>query len=114
MTSGQPRTQEQRLAENEAIFRRANEQLAGRLQEIAPTLESYPFICECGDPHCTQIVNLTLDEYREIRARPDRFLMVPGHDALGEKVVRSAERFEVVEKQGDARRAVDEYDRRHR
>jgi hypothetical protein len=111
--SDSPRTREQRFAENEAVFRRANEQLVERVHEIAPTLEVTPLICECGEPRCTQIIALSSEEYRLVRAHPARFLIVPGHESgHDEKVVGGdGERFSVIEKAGEARRAIDEYER---
>jgi hypothetical protein len=40
-----------------------------------------PFICECSDPTCMEIVRLDVDEYEEVRCHPRRFFSVPDHAA---------------------------------
>jgi hypothetical protein len=93
-------SQEARVAETEATFRRANEALHGRFQELG-TDDLAPFLCECGDDRCTQTIRLTLEEYEEVRGQPGRFVVVPGHEILEvERVVEVGERYEVVEKPG--------------
>jgi hypothetical protein len=93
------KTQEERIGENEALFRRANEQLRVRYDELGLDDELLPFICECGDSRCTDTVTLTLDEYGAIRDHGRHFLIVPGHELLeSERVVEEAIRFSVVEK----------------
>jgi hypothetical protein len=87
-----------RVAENEATFRRANEALFRSFQELGPD-ELAPFLCECGDDRCTQTIRLKLEEYEEVRGQPGRFVVVPGHEILEvERVVEAGERYEVVEK----------------
>lgn len=71
-----------RIAENEVMFRSANEriELEAHLDGILAT--PVPFLCECPDVSCTDTVRLTLEEYEEVREGPSRFLCVPGHQAL--------------------------------
>jgi hypothetical protein len=47
---------------------------------------------------------MTLNEYEDVRAQPTHFLIIRGHiwHPELERVVRETERFEVVEKHGDA------------
>jgi len=40
------------------------------------------FVCEGPDPTCVEIVELILTEYEEVRARPTRFFVLPGHQAV--------------------------------
>ena len=40
-----------------------------------------PFICECSDQECMEIVRLDLEEYEEVREHPRRFFTAPGHAA---------------------------------
>ena len=87
-----------RVAETEATFRRANETLYRRFQELG-SVDLAPFLCECGDDHCTQTIRLNLDEYEDVREQPGRFVIVPGHEILDvERVVEAGERYDVVEK----------------
>jgi hypothetical protein len=44
-----------------------------------------PFICECADATCMEIVHLDTLRYENVRHHPRRFFTVPGHHtaALG-------------------------------
>ncbi|HEY3069222.1 MAG TPA: hypothetical protein VGJ34_02810 [Gaiellaceae bacterium] len=106
-------SRQQRVAENEALFRKVNE----RIEEVNEELGSgslSDFLCECGDDDCTQPVRLTLAEYEEVRAEPTHFVIAPGHDVIGvERVIRETDRFAVVEKfTGEAERIAVETDPR--
>jgi hypothetical protein len=70
-------TREQRLAENEILFRKVNEQIAGA--DTYPTGEQIAFMCECADLTCTQVIRLTVQEYEQLRSNPTRFAVLPGH-----------------------------------
>ena len=104
----------ERRALNEALFRDVNE----RIEETADHFgaERTEFICECGDPNCTDRVPATLAEYERVRAEPTTFLLAPGHDQPDiERVVSERGRFHVVEKvQADVRRTVIRRDPRQR
>ncbi len=87
-----------RVAENESIFRRANEELERRFREIGVD-DLTPFLCECGDARCTKTVRLSLDEYEDVRSRAATFAIVPGHQILvAERVIEEHGRYDVVEK----------------
>jgi hypothetical protein len=90
---------EVRMAKTESLFRDVNERLA----ESAPAeAEETSFVCECGDPECTQRVEAPLEEYEEVRAEATQFLLVPGHeDERVEKVVEQRRRYNVVRKVND-------------
>jgi hypothetical protein len=107
---------EKNVAENEAAFRRANEEIEERAKGLdeSLTLELMPFLCECAERDCTRVIRLTLDEYEAVRAQPTRFAIVPGHesDLEDEEVVSRNERFSVVEKIGEEARIATESDPR--
>src|SRR5262249_40438858 len=44
--------------------------------------QDVPFLCECADPECVEIVRLGLAEYEAIRRNPRRFFNAPGHQAV--------------------------------
>jgi hypothetical protein len=94
----------ERLAENEAIYREANEKIHTRARELA--FEGpIPFICECADDRCRELLRLTFVEYESVRAEPRRFFVVPGHESAAGGAGRVLERREghvVVEKIGRA------------
>ena len=101
---------ERRIAENEATFRRANEELRASFGGYdLPPGQQVPFLCECGDRRCTDVLLLGLDEYEAVRDDPNAFLIVPGHnDKETEQVVSESgaggiandvgDRFDVVRK----------------
>lgn len=107
------RTQE-RVARNDATFREANEGIekAGTKYEV---LDQIPFICECADENCRELLVLSIGEYEEIRQNPRHFLNVPGHvrSAQGAaEVVSDRGRYTIVEKTGLAGEIVERLDPR--
>jgi len=104
---------EARRAQNEATFRTVNEELKGKAEELGLFGEQdTPYICECGDAGCAEVLTLTRAEYEHVRSHPKRFFVVPGHDGPGEHVVDQNETFSVVEKTGAGGRRVEEQDPR--
>jgi hypothetical protein len=93
---------EERRARNEVSFRAANEGIASKAAELGAGDEPVPYLCECPQPTCTDLVFLSLGEYTEIRAHPRRFLARPGHEGsgAGATLVRSADEYCVFEKTG--------------
>ena len=77
---GQPMPSEERAAQNEVLFREANEKLGEKRIELGADGRT-PFLCECSDPKCTQLIHLTLEEYEYIRTRPTWFVAATGHEA---------------------------------
>jgi hypothetical protein len=88
----------QRVAMNEATFRKVNEGMEVG-QDPAGLLT---FICECGRLRCDELIQLTRREYEDIRKHPRRFAILDGHEILeAEKIVERHDRYLVVEKAGD-------------
>lgn len=86
-----------RIGENEAVFREVNE----RIEEIAGTfyLSVLDVICECGDPTCTQRIEITRTEYEAWRHDATLFGVVPGHELPDvEDVVEEREEYVIVKK----------------
>ena len=97
----------ERKARTESAFREVNERIAENAQRF--DAGSTEFICECGDPQCTERVEATIDEYEEVRADGARFLLAPGHgDGSVEELVETRGEFMIVEKVQSAARAVAE------
>ena len=96
----------QRVAMNEATFRRVNEGMeAGQAPEGLLT-----FVCECGRLGCNQLIQLTRDEYERIRASPNTFAIIDGHEIPeAEDVVERAERYIVVSKHDDPEAEIVEH-----
>ncbi len=92
------------MAENEAVFRDANEQIESRADELEFE-DPIPFLCECGDPACHTIVRLSADDYAAVRRSATWFLVEPGHERVAEpygEVVSRRDGYVVVEKLGEA------------
>jgi len=92
-------SQAERAARNESMFREVNE----GIEDAAAGLATWhaEFLCECHDLSCTESISLTLPEYVAVRARGDRFVLVPGHEEEAlERVVEQNDRYAVVEKLG--------------
>ena len=53
---------EEEHAENEATFRDANERIREAERELDPPLDRVPYICECDDMGCREVVRLTAAE----------------------------------------------------
>lgn len=101
----------ERIARNDAIFREANEGISDVAEDQDFDDMRVPFICECADPGCREIVRLTLDEYREMRSDPRHFVNVPGHEASAHgwaEVVARRDGHVIVEKVGLAGEIVEE------
>jgi hypothetical protein len=85
------------LMETEDVFRDANDRIAEKAAELA-WHDPIPFLCECSDNRCFARVELTLDEYGSVRARPEQYLMKPGHQLSGGFVLEQDGRLAVAEK----------------
>ena len=92
---------ERRIGENEAYWRQVNE-----LSPPEPGVMNRMF-CECGRLDCRERVAVTAGEYDAVRSKPTTFLVVPGHALTDvETVIETTERFQVVEKKGEAARVA--------
>jgi hypothetical protein len=87
----------ERIAKTESLFRNVNEgirEASGRLES-----EVGEFICECGDPTCTEHIRVPLEEYERVREHPTRFVVRPGHvKGPIEGVVERGRHYSVIEK----------------
>ena len=92
-----------KLAANEALFREVNERIWDTDRRLPdPSKEAARYIqvlCECGDTDCVEKVDLTAEEYEEVRSEPTRFVLLPGHEnGSVEEPFWRTDRFIVVEK----------------
>jgi hypothetical protein len=89
-----------RMRENEELFRTANERLRQQVEDAVPDGQPVPFLCECMDDLCMARIELTMGDYRHVRASDDTFAVAPGHAAPdGEVVVKERGAFHVVRKE---------------
>jgi hypothetical protein len=109
-------TTAERVARNDAIFREANEAIetAAREYSVDGTL---PFICECPQPTCQEILRLDVAEYEAVRAVPTHFINAPGHSKAAQgwaTVVEPRDGYDLVEKVGSAADIAEDLDPRSR
>jgi predicted ThiF/HesA family dinucleotide-utilizing enzyme len=100
------RESKQRVAMNEATFRKVNEGMeAGQDPSGLRT-----FVCECGRLGCNKLIQLTRAEYEGIRQNPRRFAILDGHEIPEvEAIVERHDRYVVVEKAGDPEAEIVEH-----
>lgn len=106
-------TRERRLAENEVRFRALNERLrdsSGTWQAGEGRLE---LVCECGDEDCALAIQMTPQEYEQVRSDEAQFAIARGHERPEvEDVIAEHERWTVVRKRGEAAEIAAENDPR--
>src|SRR5918992_6409866 len=95
-------TAAERVARNESAFRDANERIERRLEDLSLEHGSAPFLCECDDETCAEVLRLTLAEYESVREHPRRFAVAPGHESGPVEMVERHDGYVVVEKEGEA------------
>jgi hypothetical protein len=104
----------ERVARNDATFREANEEI--RAQAAEWRMDGLlPALCECADLRCTEVVNLTPQEYEVVRSNPRWFINAPGHQVNGHgwaQAISENDRFVLVEKIGEAGEIAEELDPR--
>jgi hypothetical protein len=89
-----------------------NERLEQTAAELSFGEERTPYLCECEDRGCRQVILLTRQEYEAARAQPRTFVVVPGHQSGDERMVEEGARFIIVEKTGEEGKLVEEQDPR--
>lgn len=103
---------ERRRAENEVTFRAANEKIRDARLELMAGDGPTPFLCECADPSCREVMLVDLAEYEFTRAEPARFLLAAGHAGENAHVVRRGDGYEIVVKEGVEREVAEATDPR--
>jgi hypothetical protein len=105
-------SRERRIIRNEALFRQVNERIED-VSEDVPGSEFIGFLCECGEATCVEQVELTREEYEQIRSVPDHFAIKPGHEHPDfERVLNEGERYAVIDKVGQAEDVAERTDPR--
>jgi hypothetical protein len=104
----------ERVGRNDATFREANERISDTASREGMD-ERIPFLCECAEERCTEIVRLSLEEYEAVRANATHFLNAVGHEVAagphGEVVERN-DGYVVVRKKGRAAEVAEALDPR--
>ena len=97
------------LAYLQTVFRAANEAIRRAGRDDCGRLK---LICECGSEACRETLELTSDEYEEVRSDGRAFALREGHEADVELVVARFDRFTRVEKVGKAGEWAKQHDPR--
>src|SRR3954469_12278479 len=92
-------SEEAKRAENEAVFRDANERIETAAVELDPPLERVPFICECDDVACRELIALTREEYERVRTDGAVFVVATGH-WQGAEILEERATYAVIRKTG--------------
>jgi hypothetical protein len=88
-----------RLEENQETFKQANERLEGIVAERLDGAERVPFLCECADEMCMGQIDLTLEDYRAVRAHENYFVILVDHPrSPGEEVVAHRDGYDITQK----------------
>jgi hypothetical protein len=94
----------ERIQQNNATFREANERIRDRADELGANMERIPFLCECPVEDCTEIIHMTMAQYADVRQNPRYFMTAVGHERSEEpvgEVVSRNDGYVVVEKAVD-------------
>jgi len=93
-----PDERERRLAQNEAVFRVANERMDEWAERRARE-DAVSYYCECSDIDCHDRIYLRVAEYERVRSDARHFAVAAGHEMLDvESVVERGDRHVIVEK----------------
>jgi hypothetical protein len=109
-----PRITQARIAQNQARFREANEQIEDAADRHGLLDIKIPFLCECADASCHEIIRVPFNDYEEVRADSRTFISAPGHErAAGavSEIVQERDGYNIVRKlshAGDVAAALDE------
>lgn len=97
-----------RLGENEALFRKVNEQIEAMNKGVAELADGkMHIVCECADLACAKTIPIDLDEYERVRAHAPLFIVSVGHVVADlEDVVEEDSRYQIVRKRAGDPEAV--------
>ena len=103
---------EERLAQNEALFRFANERMADWEESHAEGATEL-YSCECADPECRERVRLRKWEYEKVRSDSRHFFVLRGHEIPNvETVIETHDEWCVIEKDPNVSGLVEMFDPR--
>jgi hypothetical protein len=104
---------EKRWAENEVIFRKANEHVIDEINKVKKLAEEdgqheftidtekmpVLFYCECANPKCRKRISLTPKDYVKKHRHKSQFILIPGHHFPAiERVIYNGKKYMIVEK----------------
>jgi len=84
---------------NQDVFRRANERLLAAVRDVVDDARPIPFLCECIDADCRSTVQLSIEQFRDLREIDNRYPIVTGHPIMnGERPVEVDGDVTIVQK----------------
>ena len=84
---------------NQDVFRRANERLLAAVRGVVDDARPIPFLCECLDADCRSTVQLSIEQFRDLREIDNRYAVVTGHSIMnGERPVEVDGDVTIVQK----------------
>jgi hypothetical protein len=90
---------QRRAAQNEALFREVNARIEELDASFGVTHTTFTMVCECGSSACVDHIEISHEEYAEIRGDPTWFAVLPDHEDLRvESIIDDRGRYLVVEK----------------
>lgn len=105
-------TREERLANNEAMFRFANERVA-HWEEVRGSDDLEHYFCECSDPECQEKIALHRSDYESVRSHSRHFVAVPGHEIADvETVIATHDGWAIIKKNPEVTEIVEASDPR--
>jgi hypothetical protein len=93
---------QQRLKENEVIFRSVNENVAEFVEEqIGGEDAILAFYCECSQSQCRERIKLTTKKYKEFHSNEHQFIALAGHETPQiERIIKKQDGYNILEKFG--------------
>jgi hypothetical protein len=106
---------EERIGQNEALFREVNERTKEIVDEMSPDdpPPALSVLCECGLIDCSARLSISPADYERVRGRAEWFILMRGHEMPDvEFVVEDHSDYLVVEKREEAAEVARETDPR--
>jgi len=94
----------ERIEANNQRFKEANESIRARADAVGAEMERLPFLCECPDEQCVEILQLTAAEYGTVREHSNYYVTAAGHEEAEKpvgRVVARRDHYVIVEKPFD-------------
>jgi len=91
--------------ESQSLFRDVNNRIKSLNELRSGWSMVSDWVCECSNELCSERIEMTVDEYAELRSNPTHFAVVADNShvvADAERVVAKHERYWVVEKRVEA------------
>jgi enhancing lycopene biosynthesis protein 2 len=96
---------DRRAGKNQSLFRDVNELVHEVNKELGLWVTVSDWVCECADDSCTEQIELSPQQYEEVREQPTHFIVAPSKEHVVvdvEHVVQKSPEYWVVSKVGEA------------